>query len=374
MAWHGMQFAKVGRLVNPQLTCSERFSMRRSSTRSLWFALTACAAAMVSTAAVAAPVTHYSEAFINSLQSVNDTTPDRVRDLNGGLVQSQNSGSTTFGFSGFSQTVSSNTSATANLGTGQLRAAATLGLGTIQGGTPPAYGTDATRATARAEFADQFQLFSGNTPYLWQANTQVTFNFGVTGFTSIPNLPQPLNSGRNIVADLKLYTMKVGTLDLMAQLSTQTTWNSALANQIQANQIGFAGWCLGNYLAPTGWCDGSWLQPVSLNNGAASINHTFQPGSDFEWILALETRVNLDTSLQNISATLDFGNTVNTSFQAPAGATVYSASGLFPNTLALSDVPGQQVPEQNSIALLALGLVAVGAQHKRKRKSTRMHT
>lgn len=337
----------------------------------------------------AAPVTHYSLANVNSAESVNDANPDRVQDFNGGPVESQAAGSRSWAYSNGSggYMVNSETSsvfANANLGTGALKAATSLGLGNRTSGSPPAAGTKYATAGASAEFADQFRLFSGGTPYLWAPTTEVSFAMNITGSTNIPASVQvPAGSSGMTWAHLGLRVFKVGTLDLIDQMgrielfrpdgsfdqAAYQTW-LGLSAQINANFLQYSGWCLGDHRTPAGFCGAGGGDPIiALVNGQAAIQHSFTPGEDFEWILSLDTQVRLDLILENVTAALDFGNTVDLSFEAPDDAIVYSASGRFPGTLPLDDL-SNGVPEPDSVALFVLALLVLGSQRRLLKQAT----
>lgn len=355
--------------------------VKNKNKRAVRSLLAAAFAAACVPLASAAPVTYYSLADVNSAESVNDSSPDRVQDFNGGPVQSQASGSRAWAYSngagGFIvNTETSSVYSRADLGSGTLKAATSLGLGTITSGTPPAAGARYASASATAEFADQFRLYSGGTPYLWGSDTEVSFAMNVTGSTAIPgSMPVPADSLGMTWAHLGLRIFKVGTLDLIDQLGRidlypDNTFDEAayqrylaLNAQINANFLLYIGWCLGDGRTPSGFCGAGADPIVTLVDGAAEVSYTFTPGEDFEWILSLDTQVRLDLSLQNLTATLDFGNTIGVGFEAPQGATVYSGSGLFPNTRPLDEL-SSSVPEPHSLALCIAALLALASQRR----------
>jgi hypothetical protein len=79
---------------------------------------------------------------------------------------------------------------------------------------------------------------------------------------------------------------------------------------------------------------------LPINPGTPTdIQFTFTPGGDFDWLASLDTTVQLDASLQNVSATLDFSNSAVSSYTGPPGTTTYSGSSLYPNTLPISQLP-----------------------------------
>jgi hypothetical protein len=156
---------------------------------------------------------------------------------------------------------------------------------------------------------------------------------------------QPID---NIYTLLTFAAYKPGTLDLLRQLQTfdfsaYPDFPTALAAfqaldaQIEANLIARDFWYFGSLIAPFDVDQAHVLavDPTTPTN----VRFDFNPAGDFDWVATLETNVFLDAALQSVGATLDFSNSIVTSYQGPPGSTTYSASGLFPATVPLSQAP-----------------------------------
>lgn len=309
--------------------------------------------------AMAAPTLTYSEVRINSLSSVNDLAPDSLRDETGAEVQLGIAGSRAAAFSSGGAVVKQVTDdvfARSSLQTGTIKARATLQLGantfTSGGGVP--VGARNGAASATAIFADSFRAYSASTPFLWTSGTTATFQFGVTGQSTVTGtVPDPVDFSPGQPLD-QIYTLltiaiyKPGTLDLLRQLqnfdfsaypdfATALAAFHALNDQIETNTIARNFWYFGDLIAPFD-VDPAHVLSVNATTPTA-VRFDFTPGGDFDWVASLDANVFLDASLQNVGAALDFSNSIVTSYDGPPGATTYSASGVFPTTLPLSEAP-----------------------------------
>jgi hypothetical protein len=315
------------------------------------------------------PVTTYTSVSINSATSVYfDPAADSAFDATGAALTLSDSGTHNLAFNnGAGYTIkptSDNAYAGAALATGQVKTLASLGFGTDLPGSPVPANHSNGSASARVEMADSFTAYSGSTPFLWNNGTTVSFRFDVTGSSTVPNgltpPPDPATPGNNIYSVMSLHIYTPGTVNLVRQLETfdfnaYPDFNTALDalnalnNEIQARSIGSDYWYFGDSVVPFS------IDPahvVSINpTTPAALQYDFTPNGDFDWLLSLDTSIQLDASLQNTSATIDLSHTITTSYVGPAGATTYSASGLFPDTLPLS-----QVPEPGTTSILVVGL------------------
>lgn len=280
--------------------------------------------------------------------------------------------------------------AKASLQDGELKAKASLSFGSDLWGTGSA-GTSNANASATATVADTFHIYDSNTntPFVWSSGDNATFQFSITGLSNIDSaiLPSPVNPydyppqpgvlKNTLYTRLGLNLYKVGTMALIAQINNLdwSDYNAALAQynalnaQITANTIATDFWFLGDpvmYGADT--IDPAKILAVSPDT-PTDIYYDFNPDGDFEWQLLLDVTAQIDASLQNVGAVLDFSHTVTTNYVGPVGSTTYSESGLFPTTLSLDDLPGNTpaVPEPASAALMGLGCLAMVMGMSRRR-------
>lgn len=96
-----------------------------------------------------------------------------------------------------------------------------------------------------------------------------------------------------------------------------------------------------------------------LASGNLELRFSFKPGGDFDWDLALYTNAIL-TDLPGLKEA-DFSHTLTASFVAPMGAVVATSSGVFPVTSA--------VPEPASWMLLLAGTGGLIAMARRRRST-----
>lgn len=330
--------------------------------------------------AIAEPYT-YSAVDINSASSVYfDPAPDSLQNTTGAAIQLGVSGTHVLAYNNGSgqytnKTVTDGVFASADLAAGALKTEATLGFASNTNSVVMPLGQNNGASGAIAQFGDSFQAFSGNTPFLWTSGTTVNFNFSVTGTSSIPNgvqTPQSRDPGQpinEIFTQVGLTIYKPGGLSFYQQeykgfdFNAYPDFDSALAafqslsSQLQSMTIGSSLWFLGNPVVPYA-VDPNTVLAVSPNT-PTQISYQFTPNGDFDWRLSLDSTTFLDASMQNVLVTQDFSHTILTSYAGPLGATTYSASGLFPGTVALSTAPSS-VPEPSSVFLLIFGITGMG--------------
>lgn len=321
------------------------------------FILTAFAVVGLAVPMSAQPTVTFSEVNINSLSTVLDPAADLLRNDTGAAVQlGPITGSRAGGFSNIGapgvivKNVTDAVLASASLATGTLKAKSSLALGANTFASPLGFvlpvGVRNGAASASAVFADSFRTYTGSLPFLWTNGTTATFHFNVTGqFTITGTVPDPATSSPPkpidlVYAQLVVRVYKPGTIDLIKQVkefdfSRPFSEFIALNNQINANQITVDYWYFGQVLADFN----PPIDPSKILALPADVQFTFTPGGDFDWVATLDTNAHIDASLQNVGATLDFSNSLVSSYDGPPGTTTYSGSGVFPSTLPLGQAP-----------------------------------
>jgi hypothetical protein len=314
----------------------------------------AVAAFMATSSPAPAQTVAFTEAGINSLSSVLDPALDDARSNTGAdVVVGPIAGSRPafFGTStplvGVVKMVTDDVYAKASLASAALKTKGVLQLGsnTSVFGAGLAVGSRNGSGHGSASFGDSFRTFSGPKPYLWTNGSIARFQFSVTGQVTVTGtVPNPADTAppkpRNLVyAFLSINIYKPGTIDLLRQL--RESYSTALANQIQANLITRDYWYFGQLIADFTE-PAAKILPIAPGT-PTNVEFTFTPGGDFDWVALLETMVQLDAAHQNVGATLDFSNSIDSSYQGPPGTTTYSGSSVFPSTSPFSQIPPPNV-------------------------------
>lgn len=350
-------------------------------------AATMLALALSSSAAFAETYTHYTERYLNSSEYVNyspDYAPSNygtVRDTTGAATEYGWSGQRTWPFgSGVSRNVQSDVYALADLATGELKARSVVTIGNNPpGGTLMPPGGVSAQASASATFADTISFANGaGRPYLWSQGEQFTFNFAIDGQIDLPaGHAAPTSYLGLTYAAVRLNVYRAGqgfsAIQAFQDFAQTMDWgNDAdvahfydLNDAINVATLTSQYWLVGDSLVSPSWYTDPGVQFVSLDDtGAAQLQFSFAADGDFEFVLSLETTASVDLAYQGLTSRVDFSHTLKTSFVAPEGATVSSASGLLPGTVG-------NVPEPEGYALLIGGLSVLAWTQRRRQRASR---
>lgn len=324
----------------------------------------------------------FSEVAINSQTAVTDANPDTLRDETGGPVELSATGSQNLAFGSGGAVVVKPTSddvfARASLSTAELKARSMLGFGTDAFGSLGS-GLRNGSASAISQFGDSFRTFADNQPFLWSDGDTATFNFSVTGSTSVPSgidAPATFPTGSNgepinfIYSQLQLVIYQAGAIDVLLSLRDFDFGSGSIEDFLALNQqlndriLFTEGWYFGDTVLPDDFNVPA-ERMLGLTDGVPTeVSYAFNPDGDFDWLLLLDTNVFLDASLQNVAATMDFASTVTASYVGPDGSETRSGSGLFPGTVALAV---DDVPEPAGLGLLLAALLPLGYGLRRRR-------
>jgi hypothetical protein len=283
-------------------------------------------------AAVAAPVS-----FISGATAQVDANPPGnnnfsfVRDIG---QQSAASATTSFSYN-VGGTVESRASSQANLQAGTVKVGTSLTM-TDQ--------DDAFVAVATGFFGDGYQHFAGNDPFTWTGNTTARFDVRLTGNSSLTgNVRDLFNVG---VMFLMIYPKD--TLD---------------------DFVPFCGafrsyfWSIGpsaNRQTPCGGAFQDNFDGIVDDTVSLAFNHD----GDFDWAFGIRVggavSANPNTTVTWLN---DYLSTAELFYTPPAGVTsIRSRSGSV-----LAQGPDNQVPLPGTLALLSLGLAAMGVSTRRAR-------
>lgn len=227
-------------------------------------------------------------------------------------------------------------SASASIQSGTLRAT------TSYSGAP---GQSGGVTVASAFIGDSYAYSGGQGgPFVWGPNGSVTFDITVDGFQSV--LAPSDNVGEFGILALMIY--QPGTLDDFLPFCGSNVMYSFF-------------WSVGgNSSVPCGAFRGNLSGSIDT-----TVSASFNPGGDFAWALGFRAVNFVGGPLQgNVSWSNQFGNTIRYSVVNPEGAVVTTASGFRPG-----GEPEGSVPLPGSLALLGLGLAAMGAGRFRRTRA-----
>jgi hypothetical protein len=297
--------------------------------------LAALSCGLAAGTAQAEPVTTFTNSFTNFFSNSSDGNHLEFDYHPDGSATS--SASSLSAFEGYAEG-----SASADLATGQLKSYSYADGSNSAGLNKTLY------AQTNATFGDSFRSYAGDAPFTWSGET-ASFTFDISGLVQ-------LAGGAENQAGFGLYIFNPGTLDLYAQWTN----GADTYDQWSANVLYNFNYVLGpgdTFPDTTG----------QLLSFPASVTASFTPGSDFDWAIWITTGIFLQGTLLDQYGIADFSHTIGVSYLAPEGVTTYSASGLFPDTVALTDAPAVKVPEPTTLPLLALSLLGAAFAFRRRK-------
>lgn len=258
--------------------------------------------------------------------------------------------------------------ASADLAAGTLKARSVQTVRAGQESWPSGPGQRATHVQAVATLGDSFRTYSGSNPFNWTGEV-ARFTFDLSGLRSetglnfSSNWGSPGESMDNVSASLLFYVLQPGALDLVFQKESWPKYHDPAGYMELGREI--AAKRTNSVLAHiTEECCGQGLS-VSVPRLPGSFEFAFEPGGDFDWVAQLAVITMIDMNTPAASAAMDLMHTASIGYQAPSGATTYSASGVFPGTLSLDRL--NAVPAPTSTALVVAGLLALLSSAGRRR-------
>ncbi len=236
---------------------------------------------------------------------------------------------------------SASTSGEANLETGELKSSASVDAADV-----PANGS--LFAFSRADYGDSFRTFEADaeTPFTWANDTEVTFSLDISGSVD-------LGTGATNGSTVFFAAYAPGDLDLRGQFLQAGTSVGLPPLPQPFYSEAYA-------LGQNNENDGASFLDGTLETFPQTLDITFAPGGDFDWILGLITFTRLDTTaFPDGFGTIDFSNTISTTYVGPDGAVTTSASGVFPGTQPQGSVDVIPLPAGLPLLLAGLGGFAI---------------
>ena len=304
--------------------------------------------------AAAAPITNFSSVTIEHFTSLDSGTSPPPEFVDQIRTNSQRATASLSRDDSFGDRVSSGE---ARLSAGTLKAASSV------------EDVRSDRYTITGVFSaigDSFRTVdAAGSPFAWN-NSSAQFSMSVDGLFGRSNGDGALAIGR-----VQLFILKAGALDAFVNDNGLPLITTSNAENLLSHYA--AG------LTPDSTHVFDWAtietQTYELRNVdylatslPVTLNYQFQPGQDFDWLLRLEVGANVlfghDFSDFAVS---DFSNTVSLAYTGPTGSQTYSASGVFPGTLAVN-----AVPEPGTLWLaLVTGLIVIPVSGHFRRKRDR---
>ena len=232
--------------------------------------------------------------------------------------------------------------ASADLATGQLK---------MRSAVVDTDGTTNPSLQSNAIFGDSFtaQTPTGS-PFTWNSASQAAFTVNLNG--SLTSSAPLATVGGDVFVVLSI--LKAGTLDP----------DKPLVNGPTAIQYFF--WNIGNpgtkiYYTDQQGNSQPLIPTAEFTTIPASLNASFNPSGNFDWVLLLGADGQLGTA--GSSFDLDLSHTATLSYAGPDGSVTTAGSGQFKNFDAT--LPPTTVPEPATLALLSISAFVAAAWRRR---------